>query len=126
MSTMKPLTSTSCWRVVLSFLRSPRTDHLPSGYFSGIFDCAHDGCGGRSTLRRGSSCARTAAAPMAMTPRNTPESAFFISAAFITVGLLVQACGGRTRGEASARSPDAQAGAFELLAHRSGPLRVLI
>src|SRR5215471_10280126 len=123
---MKPLTSTSCCRLVLIFLRSPRTDHLPSGYFSGIFDCAQEGCGGRSTLMGGSSCASTPAAPTAMTPRNAPDSNRFIIARFITLALLVQGCGGSGKREAGGRFADAEAGAFEAPPHRSGTLRVMI
>src|SRR5262249_32092862 len=128
MSTMNPLTSTSWFRLALSFLRRPRTDHLPSGYFSGIFEAAHDGCGGRSTLMGGSSCARTPAAAIVMTPRNAPQRAFFIRAIFITGVLVVQGCAARERRDpGSSEKPDAAS----LLPpppelRRSGPVRIFI
>src|SRR5215831_3440691 len=148
MSTMMPLTSTSWFRLALSFLRSPRTDHLPSGYFSGIFDCAQEGWGGRSTLIGGSSC-WLRPLPLSVRIATAPTSALvttFLMAlsaqrwlralgVFNTFVVGLQGCGARgpaadgaTDGLAKTPAPAAvaPAPAAQLAAAPRGPLRVII
>src|SRR5262249_31997301 len=135
-----PLTSTSWLRFALSFLRRPRIDHLPSGYFSGIFDTAQDGCGGRSTFVGGSSWPRALMPPaQTATAAPTTRSASFFMAlsarkgvdalGIFTMALACQqACAKAVHAPADAARPtahDRDGGTAAELA-RGRRLRVLI